>query len=62
MDIKQAKKELRKRQEPVVGELNQVIRQEKVLAARKKELLDEALRLNGEARLLNRLAKENSEN
>ena len=57
MDTKQAKKELRKRQEPVVRELNQIIGQEKVLAARKKELIDEALRLNGETRLLNRLSK-----
>lgn len=62
MDIKQELKELRKRQEPVVKELNQIIRQERVLAARKKELMDEALRLNGEARLLNRLAKDNSQN
>jgi len=56
MDIKQEKENLRKREEPVVRELNQVIGQEKALAARKKELVDEALRLNGEARLLNKLS------
>ena len=56
MDITQAKADLRRRQEPVVKRLNEVIALEQALAKEKAELVEEALRLNGENRCLARLA------
>jgi len=55
MDIKTAKADLKKRQEAVVKGINEVIAQEQQLAVQKQGLIEEALRLNGEARMLNRL-------
>jgi len=55
MDIKEAQADFKKRQEALVEELNQVMAQQQQLAKRREELTQEALRLNGEARLLNRL-------
>jgi len=55
MDIQKEKAELKERQEAVVKDLNEVMAQEQALAQRKQQLIEEALRLNGEARLLNRL-------
>ena len=57
MDIKREQADLKTRQEAVVKELNEVIAQEQALAARKQQLVEEALRLNGETRLLNKLSK-----
>lgn len=56
MEIKEAQADLKKRQEAVVEELNQVMSQQQQLAKRREELTQEALRLNGEKRLLNRLS------
>jgi hypothetical protein len=55
MDIQKERATLKERQEAVVKELNEVIVQEQALANRKQQLIEEALQLNGEARLLNRL-------
>jgi peptidoglycan hydrolase CwlO-like protein len=55
MDIQKEKASLKERQEAVVKGLNEVIAQEQALAQQKQQLIEEALRLNGEARLLNRL-------
>jgi len=58
MEIKEAKEvkaDLKTRQEAVVKGINEVIAQEQQLAAQKQGLIEEALRLNGEARMLNRL-------
>jgi uncharacterized coiled-coil protein SlyX len=55
MDIQKEKADLKIRQETVVKELNEVITQERTLAQRKQALIEEALKLNGEARMLNRL-------
>ena len=55
MDIQKEKAELKERQEAVVKGLNEVMAQEQAVAQRKQQLIEEALRLNGEARLLNRL-------
>jgi uncharacterized coiled-coil protein SlyX len=55
MDIAQIKADLKVRQETLVKELNQVITEQQALAQRRAELTEEALRLNGEARMLNRL-------
>ena len=56
MEIKEAQADLKKRQEAVVEELNQVMSQQQQLAKRREELTQEALRLNGEKRILNRLS------
>jgi len=55
MDIKTAKADLKKRQEVVVAEINQVAAQQQQLAERMRELIREADMLNGEDRLLKRL-------
>ena len=55
MDIKKEKADLKERQEVVVKEINEIIAQRQQLEARLKELIKETDRLNGEARLLNRL-------
>jgi peptidoglycan hydrolase CwlO-like protein len=54
MDIQKEKADLKERQETVVKGLNEVIAQEQALAQRRQQLIEEALRLNGEARMLNR--------
>jgi len=59
MEIKEAQADLKTRQEALVKELNETIAQEQQIAARKQELTQEALRLNGEARMLNRLDGDN---
>lgn len=56
MEIKEAQADLKTRQEAVVKGINEVIAQEQALAAQKQGLIEEALRLNGEARLLNKLS------
>lgn len=55
MDIKQAKADLKKRQQALVKEMNQNIAQRQQLEARFREMVKEADMLNGEARMLNRL-------
>jgi len=55
MDIKEAQKDLKKRQEALVEELNQVMSQRQQLEARFKALIKEADMLNGEGRMLKRL-------
>lgn len=55
MEIKEAKADLKKRQEALVRELNEVIAQQQALANRRQQLTEEALKLNGEAQMLNRL-------
>ena len=55
MDIAKEKQELKTKQDILVKQLSEVITQEQGLAVRKQQLVEEALRLNGEARLLNRL-------
>ena len=55
MDIKEARADLKKRQEAVVKDLNEVMAQQQALAQRRQQLTEAALRLNGEARSLNRL-------
>jgi len=54
-DIKEAQADLKKRQKALVKDLNEVMAQQQQLAKRREELTQEALRLNGEARLLKRL-------
>jgi len=55
MDIKEAKADLKKRQEAVAKEINQNAAQQQQLQARMKELIKIAERQNGEADMLNRL-------
>jgi len=57
MDIAKEKADLRARQQAVIDGINELATQEQQLAARKQELMREALQLNGEARLLERLSK-----
>lgn len=57
MEIKEARAGLDKRQKALVKELNEVIAQQQALANRRQQLTEEALRLNGEARMLNSLSK-----
>lgn len=61
MDIKTAKADFKKRQKAVVKEINQITAQQQQLAARMRELIEEAHRLNGEARMLKRLDGEKSQ-
>lgn len=55
MDIKEAKADLKKRQEAVAKEINQNAAQQQQLQARMKELIKIAERQNGEADMVNRL-------
>lgn len=57
MEIKEAEADLAKRQEALGEELNQVVAQQQQLAKRREELIQEALRLNGERRMLQRLSQ-----
>ena len=57
MDIAKEKADLRTRQQAVIEAINELTTQEQQLAAQKQELMREALQLNGEARLLERLSK-----
>ena len=59
MDIKTAKADHKARQKAVVKEVNENIAQHQALEARMKELIKEADMLNGEARILERLSKDN---
>lgn len=58
MNIAELKEDLEKRQKMVVEEINQVVTQVQSLESRRQELFQEALRLNGEARLIQRLSKD----
>lgn len=55
MDIKQSKEDLQKRQENLAKEFNEIIAEERVLAQRKAQVIQEITMNNGEARMLNRL-------
>ena len=57
MDLEALKANIRLKQQAVIDEINELTTQEQQLAARKQELMREALQLNGEARLLERLSK-----
>lgn len=61
MDIKQAKADLKKRKEAIVGAINQTAEQQQQLTARMRELIKEADILNGENRMLKRLDGEKSQ-
>lgn len=56
MDIKAEKADLRKRQEALAKELNDIISQEQALAQQKQRVIHEITMNNGEARMLNRLS------
>jgi len=56
VNIKEARKDLKKRQESVVGRINANIAQQRQLQAEMQELAKEAEHLNGEARMLNKLS------
>lgn len=58
MDIKELQADHKARTEALVKELNEVIAQQQSLAQRRQVLTEEALKLNGESRLLNRLTKD----
>lgn len=60
MDIKEAQADFKKRQKAVVEEINQIAAKQQELGARMRELIEEAHRLNGEARMLERLSKDGS--
>ena len=62
MDIQKEKASLKERQDAVIRDLNEVISQEQAIAQRKQQLIEEALRLNGETRLLTRLDGDKSKN
>jgi len=55
MDIKEAKKDLKERQQKLANRLNQILTQEQNLAQEKKQVIEEITRNNGEARMLQRL-------
>ena len=55
MDIKTARTDLKKGQEAVVEEINQIAAQQQQLGIRMRELIKEADMLNGEDRMLKRL-------
>jgi chaperonin cofactor prefoldin len=55
MDIKEAKADLKKRQEALAKRFNEILTQEESLAREKKQIIEEIKLNNGEARLLNRL-------
>jgi len=57
MEIKEAKADLKKRQEAVAKEINQNATLQQQLQARMKELIKIAERQNGEADMLIRLSK-----
>ncbi|MCJ7829390.1 MAG: hypothetical protein MUP81_06590 [Dehalococcoidia bacterium] len=56
MNIAQAKIDLKKRQEALAKELNQILAQEQALAQRKMGVIQEITMNNGEVRALNRLS------
>jgi cell division protein FtsB len=58
MDIQKEKADLKERQGAVVETMNKNIAQRQQLEAEMQELVREAERLNGEARLLQRLSKD----
>jgi hypothetical protein len=58
MELKELQADHKARAEAVAKELNEVIVQQQALAQRRQVLTEEALRLNGEARMLQRLSKD----
>jgi hypothetical protein len=58
MELKELQADHKARAEAVATELHQVIAQQQVLAQRRQALTEEALRLNGEARMLQRMSKD----
>ena len=55
MDIEELKEDLKTRQEAVAKEYNDLVTQEQALAQRKRSLIEEIHKLNGETRMLNKL-------
>jgi len=55
MTIEELKEDLDTRQQTVVKEFNDLLEQERVLAQRKRSLIEEIHKLNGETRMLNKL-------
>ena len=55
MDIEKFREDLDTRQQTVVKEFNDLLEQERVLAQRKRSLIEEIHKLNGETRMLNKL-------
>jgi predicted nuclease with TOPRIM domain len=58
MELKELQADHKARAEAVAKEMNENLAQRQALEARWKELVREADRLNGEARILNRLSKD----
>lgn len=56
MDIKEARKDLNRRQHDLADRLNKIIAQEQSLAREKLQVIEEIKANNGEARMLNRLS------
>ena len=56
MEIKEARKDLQKRQEALAKRLNEILAQEQSLAREKQQVIEEIKLNNGEARLLVRLS------
>jgi len=55
MDVKEARKDLKRRQQALADRLNGIIAQEQNLAQEKQQVIEEIKLNNGEARMLNRL-------
>jgi len=55
MTIEELKEDLKTRQEAVAKEYNDLVTQEQALAQRKRSLIEEIHKLNGETRMLNKL-------
>jgi len=55
MDIEVLRADLKTRQEAVAKEYNDLVTQEQALAQRKRSLIEEIHKLNGETRMLNKL-------
>jgi len=55
MDIEKFREDLDTRQQTVVKEFNDLLEQERALAQRKRSLIEEIHKLNGETRMLNKL-------
>ena len=56
MDIEVLRADLKTRQEAVAKEYNDLVTQEQALAQRKRSLIEEIHKLNGETRMLNKLS------
>lgn len=57
MDIKEALKDLKSRQQALANRLNDILTKEQSLAREKQQVIEEIKLNNGEARMLNRLSK-----